>query len=240
MNKIEEALQTLASMEDQTERALELAGLISTLFKLHDVTLIVTGELAYSSYADITSDEPYLELAALAGKLTPRLLQEIMAGQLGAEGSVGRWTLLEVPIHFQFESGLVLRDLCRDFTTSQGTVKLWPAEELTAERVLAAVFPAENPVARGEALTLLTQGLIDAFEMNWIALRELCHRPEYRVGEELSQLRMKAKAEADAQGLIPDQIGYRPAAETQRLVLLPPAKTQRVPLDVPVDRPARN
>ncbi len=217
MSKVDEALKTLAQIADPTERALELAGLLSTLFKLRDVALVVTGELAYNSYADTPATAPELELAAFAGKLTPRLLQDVMVGQLRAAGSVSRWSLLGIPIRFHFESGLILRNLCRDFQTKHGTVKLWPAEELTAERVLAAVFPSSNPVARGEALTLLTQGLVDAFQMNWIALRELCHRPEYRVGEELSVLRMEAKQEADARGLSTDPVGYGPAADTQRL-----------------------
>jgi hypothetical protein len=219
MSKIQEALKTLSLIIDPTERAVELAGLISTLFKLRDVALIVTGELAYNSYAATASTEPELELAAFAGKLTPRLLQEIMVGQLGAEGGVNRWTLLDIPIRFHFESGLALHDLCRDFTTRHGIVKLWPAEEITAKRVLAAVFPEFNPIARGEALTLLTQALVDAFQMNWIALREICHGPEYRVGEELTQLRIEAKEDADARGLSFDQIGYLPAAETQRLMV---------------------
>lgn len=217
MSKVEEALQNLKAIENPTERAMEVAGLISTLFKLRGVALIVTGELAYTSYADITSTAPELELAAFGGKLTPRLLREVMAGELNAHGSISRWVLVGIPIQFHFESSLVLRDLCRDFHTEYGSVKLWPAEEITAERVLAAVFPSSNPIARGEALTLITQGLVDAFQMNWIALRELCHRPEYRVGEELIEMRIEAKQEADARGLIPDPIGYRPAAETQRL-----------------------
>ena len=207
MSKVQEALETLASIENATHRAAELGGLISTLFKVHGVELIVTGELAFSSYADQDSQPAALELAPYSGKLSPRLLQEVMRGELRAEGGVDRWLLLEIPIQFHFESSLALRDLCRDFQTGFGVVKLRPAEEITAERVLAAVFPSENPVARGEALTILTQALVDAFQMDWIALRDLCHRPDYHVGEELAWLRTEAKKEADALGTAVDQIG---------------------------------
>ena len=207
MSIIRNALETLALIENPNRRAAELSGLLSTLFKVHGVALIVTGDLAYSSYADTTSEPTCLELAPYAGKLTPRLLQEVMVGELQAEGSVNHWLLLGIPIRFHFESSLALRDLCRDFTTEFGVVKLRPAEEITAERVLAAVFPSSNATARGEALTLMTQALVDAFEMDWIALRDLCSQPGYRVGEELAQLRSLAKREADVLGTARDQIG---------------------------------
>jgi hypothetical protein len=193
MSKIDEALQALARIEDPTERALELAGLISTLFKLRGVVLVVTGELAYASYADAPAAYPELELAPLSGKLPPRLMQEIMSGQLGAEGAI--------PVRFHNEFSLVLRDLCRDFNTDHGVVKLIPAEEITAERILAAVFPASNPIAHREAITMLVNGLTEAFRMDWIALRKICYHPDYRVGEELAQLRVEAKRRADALGL---------------------------------------
>ena len=167
---------------------------------------MVVGDVAYGAYASRASEWPELELAALAGKLTPRLLQEVMGLELGAKGGCDRWRLLDIPVRFHGASGLALRHLCRDRKTDFGYVKLRPVEELTAERLVAAVFPSGQE-ARGEALKLLTRGLIDAFEMDWIALRELCHQPGYGVGEELTEMRMQAKREADARGLIPDQIG---------------------------------
>jgi hypothetical protein len=217
MSRLREALDTIAAIENLPKRSVELAGLVSTLFRVRGVELIVTGQLAFDSYANRTSPDAELELAAFAGKLTPRLLQEIMGGELNAEGSLTRWTLLGVPIRFRFESSLALRNLCREMTTKHGIVKLWPAEEITAERVLAAVFPAANPAAERDALALLTNALIDAFDMDWIALRKLCHEPQYRVGEELTELRLQAKRNADTLGLTKDPFGYeqRPALETE-------------------------
>lgn len=220
MTRVNEALRVIA-LQNPALRAVDLAGLISTLFKIQGFALIVTGELAYTSYAATSLKTGDLELAAYSGKLTPRLLQEIMGGQLHAQGSVSHWTLLGISIRFHFESALALRNLCRDFTTNYGVVKLRPAEEITAERILAAVFPSSNSMARGEALTLLTQGLVDAFQMDWIALRDLCHRPEYQVGEELAQLRTQANLEASARGLVRDQIGHSWTGETKSI----PSKT---------------
>jgi hypothetical protein len=212
MGKIEDALHSLRGVEDPTARARELAGLLSTLFKLRGVALIVLGDLALSTYTNTQLDRPELELTALAGKLTPRLLQEIMSGQLDAGGSIGRWTVVDIPVRFYTEAPLLLRELCRDFRTDHGFVKLWPAEEITAERIVAAVYPVPNPVAHEQALALLMNGLSDAFHMDWIALRKLCYLPEYRVGEELAQLRTEAKQQADILGMMLDPVGYIPKA----------------------------
>jgi hypothetical protein len=206
MSKIDQAMAALGQIEDQTERALELAGLISTLFKLRGVVLVVTGELAYASYADAPLPHPEVELAPLTGKLAPRLAQEIMSGQLGGEGAIGRWVVAGLPVRLYSELTLSLRELCRDFNTDHGVVKLSPAEEITADRILSSVYPVFNPVAHREVIRLLINGLTDAFRMDWIALRKICHLPEYRVGEELAQFRTEAKQRADTLGLTTDPV----------------------------------
>jgi hypothetical protein len=162
------------------------------------VVLIVTGELALNSYADTKSSSPELELAVFSGKLTPRLLQDVMSGQLHSHGAIERWSLVGIPVRFRVDARMALPHLCRDFNTGHGVVKLRPAEEIAAERILAAVYPTINSIAYDQALALLTNGLLEAFRMDWAALGKLCHQPEYRVGEELAQLRMQAKLEADA------------------------------------------
>ena len=215
MGKIDEALATLTSIQNRTERALELAGLLSTLFKLRGVSLIVSGDMAFRSYANTNSPDPELELSSFAGNLSPRLLQEIMGGQLGAKGAINRWTVAGIYVRFQGQAVIARRDLCRDFASDHGVIKLWPAEEITAERILAAIYPGPNPRAHDEALTLLTNALAEAFRMDWIALRSLCHQPDFLVGEELTQLRIQAKQEADALGLLPDAIGAIPAESLQ-------------------------
>ena len=206
MSKIDESMAALVQIEDRTERALELAGLISTLFKLRGVVLVVTGELAYASYADVPLTQPELELAPFTGKLAPRLVQEIMSGQLGGEGAIGRWMIADIPVRLYNQFDFSMRELCRDFNTDHGVVKLSPAEEIIADRILASIYPVANPVAHREAIQLLINGLTDAFRMDWIALRKICYLPDYRVGEELAQLRTEAKQRADTLGLTTDPV----------------------------------
>ncbi len=207
MGRIDDAIQTLERIEDGTERALQLAGLISTLFKIKGVILVVTNQLAYNSYANTESENPEVELAAFAGDLTPRTILEIMRGQLYATGSIYHWTVAGIPVRFQNDAVIAYRELCRDFTTDHGVVKLVPVEEIAADCLLAAVYPEPDPEAQARAHRLLVGGLTEAFDMNWTVLHALCHRPEYRVGEELAQMRLAAKKDADAIGGARDHIG---------------------------------
>lgn len=229
MGRIDDAIQSLASVEDGTERALQLAGLISTLFKVKGIVLIATSQLAFDSYANTTSEQPEVELAAFAGDLTPRTILEIMRGQLGGNGSIYHWMVAGIPVRFQNDTVIANRELCRDFTTDHGVLKLLPVEEITADYILAAVYPEMNPEAYGRAHLLLINGLAESFQMNWTALHALCHRPEYRVGEELAQMRLAAKKEVDERGLARDHIG-----ETSKL----PSITATPPVSAEPPAPA--
>jgi hypothetical protein len=148
-----------------------------------------------------------VKLAAFAGDLTPRTMLEIMRGQLQAQGSFYQWIVAGIPVRFQNDTVIAHRELCRDFMTDHGVVKLVPVEEITADCILAAVYPGPDPEAQARAHLLMVNGLTDAFQMDWAVLHSLCHRPDYRVGEELAQMRLAAKKEADLTGRVRDHVG---------------------------------
>jgi len=207
MGRIDDALRTLEAQDNGTERALQLAGLISTLFKIKGVVLVVTNQLAFDSYANTESEYPEVELAAFAGSLAPRTILEIMRGQLYGQGSIHHWNVAGIPVRFHQDAVIVHRELCRDYTTDLGVVKLVPVEEITADCILAAVHPVPDTEAQTRARHLLVNGLNETFDMNWTVLHSLCHRPEYRVGEELAQMRLAAKKDVDVLGTGRDHIG---------------------------------
>ena len=194
-------------MANGTEQALQLAGLISTLFKIKGVLLVVTNRLAFDSYANTESEKPEVELAAFAGKLAPRTILEVMRGQLFGMGSLYHWTVAGIPVRLHDDAVIARRELCRDFTTDHGVVKLLPVEEITADCILAAVHPAPDPEAQTRAHRLLVNALAETFQMDWAVLQSLCDRPDYRVGEELARMRRAAKKDVDAMGAARDHIG---------------------------------
>jgi hypothetical protein len=207
MGRIDDAILNLNTIEDKSERALQLAGLISTLFKIKGVILTVAGQLAFDIYANAASDKPCVELATFSGKLTSRLLLEIMRGQIHAKGSsIHHWKVAGIPVHFQGEALITYRELCRDFNTDLGVVKLLPAEEITADRILASVYPDVDTEAQTQARLLLINGLSEAFQMDWTTLQSLCDQQDYRVGEELARMRQSAKKDLDALGATQDPL----------------------------------
>lgn len=224
MGRIDDAIQKLEATEDGTERALQLAGLISTLFKIKGVGLVVTGQLAFDSYASTASPYPEVEFAPFAGDLAPRTILEIMRGQLYGQGTIYFWIVAGVPVRFVHDAGIEKRELCREFTTDHGVVKLMPVEEITADRILASVHPALDPVAHEQAHHLLVHGLADTFHMDWTVLHALCHRPDYRVGEELAKMRLAAKKDMDALGVGRDHVG-----ETGKLPTIPELRGDSAP-----------
>jgi len=207
MGRIDEAIQHIEGIGDGTERALQTAGLISTLFKIKGVALIVTGQLAFEIYANAASDHPAVELSLFSGQPAPRTVLDIMRGQLHAKGGLGRWTVAGIPVRLLGTAHVVYPDLCRDFTTDHGVVKLMPVEEVTVECILASIHPELDFEAQTRARLLLINGLTEAFQMDWATLQTLCDQPDYRVGDDLAKMRMSAKKDVDAMSSAPDHVG---------------------------------
>jgi hypothetical protein len=207
MGRIDEAIQHIKQIEDGTERAFQMAGLISTLFKIKGVALIVTGQLAFEIYANAASDRPAVELSLFSGQPSPRTVLDVMRGQLHAKGGLGRWTVEGIPVRLLGAAHIAHPELCRDFTTDHGIVKLMPVEEITVECILAAGHPEPDFEAQTRARLLLINGLTEAFQMDWATLQTLCDHPDYRVGDELAKMRTAAKKDVDAMSSAPDHVG---------------------------------
>jgi hypothetical protein len=207
MGRIDEALLHIEQIADGTERAFQIAGLVSTLFKIKGVVLVLTGESAYDIYANVTSNRPSVELACLSEKPSMRTLHEVIRGQLHGEGAWGQWTVAGVPLRLLDSATIQYPDLCRDFNTEHGIVKLMPAEELLVECILASVYPEPDEEAQTRARLLLINGLTEAFQMDWATLQNLCANSNYRISEDLARLRTAAKKDVDAMQSAPDQVG---------------------------------
>lgn len=213
MGKIDDALHEIYALEDPTEKAFQLAGLISALFKVRNVELVVTGQLAVDIYANATSEEPEVELAVFSGKVTPRVAQEMLGEKMHGDGALWHWRIAGVSVRLYNSLFTERRELCRDFKTDYGHVKLHPVEELTAERLLVSIYPVPNEQAREQARLLLLHGLAENFIMDWGLLQTICSQPEYKIGEELAQLRTQTKQDLDAMATPPEEAHHEASLE---------------------------
>jgi len=207
MGRIDDSLQHIEQLTDGTERAFQMAGLVSTLFKIKGCALLVTGQLAFDIYANGSSDHPVVDLVYFSGQPPPRTVLEIMRGQLHGQGAMGQWIVVGIPIRFHDAATIAHPELCRDFTSDHGVVKLLPAEEIVVDCILASIHPEPDEEAQTRARLLLINGLMEAFQMDWAVLQALCDHPDYRVSEELARMRAAAKKDIDAMGTQPDQVG---------------------------------
>lgn len=198
MGKVDEALLQIESIKDWTERAMTLGGLASTLLRLKGVTGIIVGRLAFDIYMGNSNEQEELIIATHTGRFTPRILQEVFGEQLHGTGKMWNWKVADTTVKLTGEAVIERKDLCRDFQTDFGVVKLVPLEELIAERILASFYPKPNEQARFEAKRLLTLGLAESILVDWQVLQELCNSQIYRAGEQLAALRTEAKQEVDA------------------------------------------
>lgn len=193
MGKVDEALEKIQSIEDNTERALQLAGLISTLLKIKGVLPVIIGQTALDCYLNVANGTDQLQLGIHTGKINPRLMQEVFQDQLKGKGMLSEWRICNIDIKVEEEFSSQNRELCRDFTTEYGIVKLVPAEDLTAARIWAAFYPHPNPETMEEAKVLLMYALAGHFVMDWAALENVC--VAFKVGEKLERLRNEAQEE---------------------------------------------
>lgn len=175
-----------------------LGGLASTLLRLKGITGIIVGRLAFDVYMGNSNQQEELILATHTGRFTPRILQEVFGEQLQGTGKMWKWKVAGTTVKLTGEAVIERKDLCREFNTDFGAVKLIPVEELIAERILASFYPKPNEQARFEAKRLLTLGLAESLVVDWQALTELCNSQIYRAGEQLAALRTEAKYEVDA------------------------------------------
>lgn len=166
--------------------------------KIKGVKLAVTGNFVYERYVDAEGTENDLEMAPYSGKLTPRLLQEIFAEQLGAEGQLWEWAIADIRVRLGHDVPTTHREQLREYKSEFGSFRMLPIEDLIAERVVASFYPFESERARGEAKTLLMFALAETIPVDWELLQTICGSEGYLTGDHLGTLRAEAKAELDA------------------------------------------
>ena len=184
---IKKAIADIASTSDLLERALKLAGLITTLFQRHGFPLVVVGGSAVEFYTEggyMSGDIDFCRKSLDA--IPPRLMQEIIS-ELGGKGVARSWEVcgLCVDLLGILENESVLPN--RELETPFGTVRVIPPELALVERILVAFYPPSS-----ELLSTARKMMVAAFgdpNFNWDEAERLAALPSFGVLEELRRLR---------------------------------------------------
>ena len=186
---IRKAIADITSTSDLLERALKLAGLITTLFQQHGFPLVVVGGSAVEFYTEggyMSGDIDFCRKSLNA--IPPRLMQEIIS-ELGGKGVARSWEVcgLYVDLLGILENESVLPD--RELETPFGTVRVIPPELALVERILVAFYPPSS-----ELLTTARKMMVAAVgdpNFNWDEAERLAALPSFGVLEELRRLRVE-------------------------------------------------
>ena len=170
---------------DLLERAMKLAGLLTTLFRECGFSLVVVGGSAVEFYTEggyMSGDIDFCRKTLRA--VPPRLMQEI-AESLGGKGVGRSWLICGLCVDMlgvlENESQASERTLQTPF----GDVRLIPPELALVERVLYAEQDAE---CRPSARQMMCAALADA-TFDWAEAERLADLRDFKVLPQLQALK---------------------------------------------------
>jgi len=183
--EIENARRDIEATADLLERAMKLAGLVTTLFRQRGFPLVVVGGSAVEFYTEggyMSGDIDFCRKSPKA--IPPRLMQEI-AESLGGKGLGRNWLIcgLYVDLLGILESETALPE--RTVETPYGAVKVIPPELALVERVLYAEQDAECVAS---ARQMMAAALADA-SFDWTEAERLAALPDFAVSEQMTALK---------------------------------------------------
>ncbi len=185
---IQRALADISGEQDPTIKHLKLASLCSTVFREHQVELVVVGGSAIEFYTEGAYTSGDLDMCLLTpATLSVRQRQEIM-GKLGASGGPRSWQVAGVFVDILGELENLAHTQIRRIQGPYGEVRMNPVEELLVERVLVSVYPGEHPPARECAKKLAASALLKEFELDWREVKRLANIKEYLVWPQVKAL----------------------------------------------------
>ena len=170
---------------DLLERALQLSGLITTLFAERGFSLVVVGGSAVEFYTEggyMSGDIDFCRKTLKA--IPPRIMQEV-AERLGGKGLGRNWLIcgLYVDILGLLESETCLAD--RVVQTPYGDVCMLPPELALVERVLFAEQDAECVAS---ARQMMAAALKDA-DFDWAEAERLAALRDFSVLPQMLKLK---------------------------------------------------
>ena len=185
--ELEAARRDIESTGDLLERAMKLAGLVTTLFRERGIPLVVVGECAVEFYTEggyMSGDIDFCRRSLRGPSL--REIGDVLK-PLGAKGMGRNWQVCGLFVDIlgiaEMESGKDWRTL----ETPYGEIKLIPPELALVERVLYAEQDAECVAS---ARQMMASALADE-SFDWDEAERIADLPDFKVLERLRRLKQE-------------------------------------------------
>ncbi len=189
---IQQAIADITTTEDLLERALKLAGLVSTVFAEVGFKLVVVGGSAVEFYTEggyMSGDIDFCRRTP--SRIPLRLAQDLMA-KLGATGGPRSWLVCGLFVDLL---GLLENESTspmRTIQTPYGPVSLVPRELALVERVLAAYYPQPSAEALKVARQMMASSLQDP-TMDWAEAGRLAELNDFNILPEFKHLKAEVE-----------------------------------------------
>jgi len=185
--ELEAARRDIESTGDLLERAMKLAGLVTTLFRERGIPLVVVGGSAVEFYTEgryMSGDIDFCRRSLRGPSL--REIGDVLK-PLGAKGMGRNWQVCGLFVDIlgiaEMESGKDWRTL----ETPYGEIKLIPPELALVERVLYAEQDAECVAS---ARQMMASALADE-SFDWDEAERIADLPDFKVLERLRRLKQE-------------------------------------------------
>ena len=182
-----EAKNDIENTADLLERAMKLAGLLTTMFASRGFPMVVVGGSAVEFYTEGGYMSGDIDMCRKTLRsVPPRVLQEI-AESLGGKGLGRNWLIcgIYVDILGILESETILPE--RELETPYGIVKVLPSELALVERVLYAEQDAECV----ESARQMMAAAIRDDKFDWSEAERLADLPDFKVLPQMRELRAR-------------------------------------------------
>ena len=186
--QIQTALEAVAAESDPAIKHLQLAGLVSAVFRERGVELVVVGGSAIEFYTEGAYVSGDLDLCLISPSRLDLRTRQALMGRLGGRGGPRSWQVAGVYVDILGEVETLARTPFHELQAPCGPVRLVSPEDLLVERLLISVYPQRHEPAELCARKLIAVALSEQVEVDWPELRRLAERPEYRILPVLEKL----------------------------------------------------
>jgi hypothetical protein len=194
-DELQAAITDIETTSDLLEKAMKLAGVVTSLFRDAGWNLVVVGGSAVEFYTEGAYMSGDIDFCRRSFDRIPlRKLQDLMA-RLGGRGGPRSWLVAGLYVDLLGVLENEARTPCRDVVTPYGTVSIMPAELAVVERVLLAYYPQADAEARGTAKKMVAACLTGQTEVDWNEVERLAALKDFDIVAELTELKQEVANE---------------------------------------------
>lgn len=197
MQAIGKAIDDIQSTSDLLERALKLAGLVTTLFRDAGWELVVVGGSAVEFYTEGAYMSGDVDFCRRTLKPVPLRTAQALMGKLGATGGPRSWMVAGLFVDLL---GVIENEATapyRSVATPYGEISILPVELALVERILTAFYPRPDREADGVAEKLMAVCLKGSIDVDWKEVDRLAALPTFGILAEYRAFKRRVQRELD-------------------------------------------